>query len=375
MNFIVSSTLLLKNLQALSGVIGSNNTLPILDSFLFEISSNELVVSATDLETTMIAKINVQSKDSGSIAIPSKILLETLKAFPPDTPITFLIDNENYSIDISAIEGKYKLTGQNGKEFPKIPKVTGTTKFEIDADALYAAISKTLFATGTDDLRPVMTGVYCQFNKDDITFVATDAHKLVRYRRSDIKSEVAKTFVLPKKPLNQLKNTLGNLEKSKVKIESNDSNAFFSYENINLICRLIDGNYPNYEVVIPSDNPNKLNVDREVFLNSIKRVSIYSSQSTHQIRFKISGNEIRINADDPDYGNSAVERLTCKYKGEDLEIGFNSRFLIEMLSNIDTQTVNLEMSTPNRAGLIIPVDPENKSEDVLMLVMPVMLNY
>ena len=374
MNFIVSSTALLKNLQALGGVISSNNTLPILDNFLFEIENNELVVSATDLETTMISKIEVKSKDSGSVAIPAKILIDTLKAFPPDTPITFLIDNKTFSIDISAIEGKYKLSGQDGKEFPKTPKFTGTTKLELNSDILASAINKTLFAAGNDDLRPVMTGVFCQFNLDNVIFVATDAHKLVRYRRNDVSSSVSKSFILPKKPLNQLKNTLAHLNNQPVSIECNENNAFFSYENINMICRLIDGNYPNYEVVIPTNNPNKLTIDRISILNSVKRVAIFSNQSTHQIKFKITGNEIRINADDLDYGNSAVERLNCKYEGDDIEIGFNSRFLIEMLSNIDTPMIDIELSTPSRAGLILPVDPENKDENVLMLVMPVMLN-
>jgi DNA polymerase-3 subunit beta len=372
MKFIVSSTSLLKQLQAISGVLSSSNALPILDNFLFDIDKNQLKISASDLETTMSTVIAIESKDSGAIAVPAKLLLETLKTFA-DQPLTFNIDDQKFGIEIVSDYGKYKLTGHNGNEFPKLPSIEAASSLDLDASVLGAAITKTLFATGNDDLRPVMSGVFCQLGTESITFVATDAHKLVRYRRSDAKAEGESSFIIPKKPLNLLKNTLASVS-GNVKIEYNKTNAFFSFENTNLICRLIDGKYPNYEAVIPKENPNKLTVDRVSFLSSIKRVSIFSNKTTHQVRLKIAGSELSISAEDLDFANEASERLTCQYAGEDMEIGFNSKFLAEMLTNLNCENVNLEMSAPNRAGILLPAEKENASEDVLMLVMPVMLN-
>lgn len=372
MKFIVSSNSLLKQLQAIGGVLNSNNSLPILDNFLFEIDKNKLKISASDLETTMSTIINIESKDVGTIAVPAKLLLETLKTFV-EQPLTFNIDSTKFGIEIISDYGKYKLTGFNGDEFPKLPNIESASSLEIDASVLAFAINKTLFATGNDELRPVMSGVFCQLSADDITFVSTDAHKLVRYRRTDAKALTSSAFIIPKKPLTLLKNTLASVS-GIVKIEYNKTNAFFAFENTNLICRLIDGKYPNYEAVIPKENPNKLTIDRVSFLNSIRRVSIFSNKTTHQIRLKIAGSELSISAEDLDFANEASERLTCQYAGEDMEIGFNSKFLAEMLSNLGCENVNLEMSAPNRAGILLPTDKENPSEDVLMLVMPVMLN-
>lgn len=373
MNFIVSSTLLLKQLQSIGGVLSSSNTLPILDNFLFTIAETELTLSASDLETTIISKIPVQSKETGSVAIPAKILLDTLKTFPPDTPIYFNIDNATFAIEISAGDGKYHLGGHNGDEFPKVPVIEIAATLELPSQVLANAINKTIFATGNDDLRPAMAGVLCQISPESVIFVATDAHKLVRYKRLDIKSDVSKSFIMPKKPLIQLKGLLASSDVP-VKIEYDEKNAFFSFGTVNLVCRLIDGKYPNYEAVIPKDNPNLLTIDRVSFLNSIKRISIFSNQSTHQVRIKIAGSELTISAEDLDFANSATERLTCQYEGTDVEIGFNARFILDMLNNLDTERVNLEMSLPNRAGLLLPVDLENKSEEILMLIMPVMLN-
>lgn len=377
MRFIVQSPLLLKNLQTISGVLSSNTTLPILENFLFELKEGKLVVTASDLETTMTVNISLDNEtlgdsEEGSIAIPAKKLLESLKTFP-DIPLVFSIDTKNYGVEISAGEGKYKLSGQNGEEFPQIPVLEDSTVIEINSDVIATAISKTLFASGNDELRPVMLGVFCELTPDDITFVATDAHKLARYRRRDVKAENSASFILPKKPLNQLRNSLANKD-IPIKIEYNQRNAFFSFENIELVCRLIDGKYPNYEAVIPKENPNKLIIDRISFLNSIRRVAIFANQSTHQVRLKISGQELFISAEDIDYSNEARERLACSYDGEAMEIGFNSKFLQEMLSNIDSEMITIEMSQPNRAGILVPVDNENKDEDILMLVMPVMLN-
>lgn len=374
MKFIVSSTKLLKQLQAVGGVLSSSNTLPILENFLFQIDKNTLTITASDLETTMLARVDdIQANESGKIAIPAKMLIDILKTFPPDTPITFIVDPETFNISLSAGEGKYKLAGQNGEEFPKIPEIENTATLEIETKALAEAFNKTIFATGNDDIRPVMSGVLCELTAESINFVATDAQKLVRYKRLDYTSDVEKSFILPKKPLNQLKSTLNAVE-GMATIDYNASNAKFTFGNITLICRLIDGKYPPYQAVIPAENPNKLTIDRVSLLNSIKRVSIFSNQSTHQIRLKIAGSELTISAEDLDYANSANERLNCQFEGSDMEIGFNAKFMLEMLTNLDTELVNLEMSMPNRAGLLIPVDPDNKKEDILMLVMPVLLN-
>lgn len=373
MKFIVSSTVLLKNLQAISGVLGSSSALPILENFLFELENTSLRVTASDLETTMTVTIPLSmTEEGGIIAVPAKILLDTLKTLP-DIPVTFTASTRgDRIIELQTGEGKYKLAGQDGDTFPKPPLMDEVTSLEVDSVLLADAISKTVFATGNDDLRPVMSGVFCEFTPDDLTFVATDAHKLVRYKRTDAKANDSASFILPKKPLNQLKNLLAS-EEVPVKLEYNNTNASFAFRNILLVCRLIEGRYPNYEAVIPRENPNKLVIDRLTFLNSIRRVSIFSNQSTHQVRLTISGQELHLAAEDIDFANEARERLACSYEGQDMEIGFNSRFLAEMLNNIDSSEISLEMSEPNRAGILRPVNNENANEDILMLVMPVML--
>ncbi len=373
MKFIVSSSLLLKQLQSIGGVLNTNNALPILDNFLFQVNDNELRVSASDLETTMTTTLQLEkSEKSGTVAIPAKTLLETLKTFA-EQPLKFAVDKKTFGIEISSDNGKYKLTGFDGDDFPKVPEMDGASSIEIQSGALFNAINKTIFATGNDELRPVMSGVLFELAKEGLTFVATDAHKLVRYKRTDSKSSKSNSLILPKKPLNLLKNVLTSID-SPVRIEYNDSNAFFAVDGVQLICRLIEGKYPNYEAVIPKNNPNKLTIERISFLNSIRRVSIFSNKTTHQIRLKLIGSELNISAEDLDFANEANERLTCQYDGEDLEIGFNSRFLAEMLSNLDTENVTLEMSAPNRAGILTPSGNSEKAEDILMLVMPVMLN-
>lgn len=374
MKFIVSSALLLKNLQAIGGVVSSNNTLPILDDFLFEINEGNLRVTASDLETTMSVLLKLTlSEDEGKVAIPARILIDTLKTFA-DVPVTFTINEENFSVEMTAGEGKYKLNGHNGNEYPETPTIEEGSSFEMSSDSLAEAISKTVFAAGNDELRPVMSGVLMELTEDSISFVATDAHKLVRYSRKDIKAQRDDSIILPTKPLNQIKHILQS-DENHVKIEYNEKNAFFGFGNIHLICKLIVGKYPNYRAVIPAENPNKLQLERALLLNSIKRVSLFANQSTHQIRFKISGQSLELSAEDIDYSNEAVETINCNYDGEDLEIGFNSKFMQEMLSNISTKEVLIEMSQPNRAGLIHPIEvSEQNDEDILMLVMPVMLN-
>ncbi len=371
MKFIVSSSYLLKQLQVLGSVINATNTLHILDNFLFELNHNQLKVSASDLETTMSAVLEIESTSEGAIAVPARLLLETLKTFP-EQPLTFTV-KENATIEISSDLGKYVLGYFPGDEFPKAEQLEDPSKTEISAEILQTAISKTIFAAGNDDLRPVMSGVYFQFAPTGVIFVATDAHKLVKYSRTDVTSTSESNFIMPKKPLNILKNILATSD-AVVTIEYNASNAMFSFEGYNLICRLIDGKYPNYEAVIPKENPNKLLMSRTQFLSSVRRVSIYANKTTHQIRLKIAGTELNISAEDIDYSNKADERLTCDYQGDDMQIGFNSRFLIEMLTNLHSDEIQLEMSLPNRAGILTPVDGLDEGETVTMLVMPVMLN-
>jgi DNA polymerase-3 subunit beta len=371
MKFIVSSIYLLKQLQTLGGVINNSNTLPILDNFLFELKNSKLTVSASDLESTMASTMEVESDNEGSVAVPAKLLLETLKTFP-EQPLTFVVEDNN-TIEISSNHGKYVLAYASADEFPKSISLDSPSTTIVSADILATAISKTIFAAGSDDLRPVMSGVFFQFSTESLTFVATDAHKLVKYSRTDVKANETAEFIMPKKPLNLLKGILSGSDDN-VSIEYNESNAKFSFDNSVLICRLIDGKYPNYEAVIPKENPNHLTISRNQFLNSVKRVSIFSNKTTHQIRLKIAGAELNISAEDIDYSNKAEERLTCDFQGDDMQIGFNSRFLTEMLSNLNADDVQLEMSMPNRAGILTPVDGLELGENVTMLVMPVMLN-
>ena len=286
--------------------------------------------------------------------------------------MTFVVEPNN-TIEISSNDGKYALAYVNADEFPKPIDLKDSSQTIIPANILNSAINKTVFATGNDDLRPVMSGVFFQFSTENLTFVATDAHKLVKYTRLDLKANNTTEFIMPKKPLNLLKGILGS-DNEDVSIEYNDSNAKFSFGNSILICRLIDGKYPNYEAVIPKENPNQLSIGRNQFLNSVRRVSIFSNKTTHQIRLKIAGAELNISAEDIDYSNKAEERLTCDYQGDDMQIGFNSRFLNEMLGNLESEEVKLEMSLPNRAGILTPVDGLDTGEEVTMLVMPVMLN-
>ena len=374
MKFIVSSLKLLKNLQALSGVIGTKNTLPILDDFLFQLTENELKITTSDLDVTMsVSMVPDMVEGTGEVTIPARLLLEIMKNFP-DVPITINVDNNTLAVELIAGEGRYKLAGHKSDEFPQLPVMADTSVWEIPADVLARGFEKTVFATGMDEIRPIMSGVLMEMTENYLTFVATDAHKLVRYRRMDVKSDVVASFIMPKKPINQLKNILAGLADEPVRIEFNKTNASYVFGDYVLICRLLEGRYPNYEAVIPKSNPNQLTIDRQTFLSAIRRVAVFSSKATHQVRFRITGQEIMLTAEDVDFYNEAKERLACSYTGDDMEIGFNSRFFQEMLGNFDSNEVKLEMSAPNRAGILTPVDNANESEDLLMLLMPVMLN-
>ncbi|WP_186754428.1 DNA polymerase III subunit beta [Echinicola salinicaeni] len=371
MKFIVSSSALLKQLSGINGVVTTNPVVPILENFLFEIKEGKLTITASDLQTSMMTEIDVEAKEDGNIAVPARILIETLKNLP-EQPVTFSIDHDTYSVEISSDNGRYKLAGENATDFPKIPSVTNATAVDMSTEVLSSAINNTIFATSNDELRPAMTGVYVNLSNTNATFVATDGHRLIRYRRVDIAAQDAASIIIPRKALNLLKSTLPT-ENVPVTVEFNNSNAYFKFGNIQMICRLIDERFPDYENVIPVDNNNDMTIDKVEFLSSLKRIAIYANKTTHQVRLKLTGSELQISAEDLDFSNEANERLSCEHEGEDIEIGFNAKFLVEMLNNISAKEVTLKFSAPNRAGLIVPSE-KGENEDILMLVMPVMLN-
>jgi DNA polymerase-3 subunit beta len=375
MKFVVSSMELLEHLQAINRVISSKNTLPILDNFLFSLEGGILEITASDLESTLITQIQLENTEGeGQIAVPARLLTDSLKEFP-DIPLTFEINTDNMNIVIQSENGKFSIMGQNGAEFPQIPVIKADQKqqVELDPDLLYHGIAKTLFATADDELRPVMNGIFLELSPDDLTFVASDAHKLVRYKRTDGSAPGASSFILPKKPASLLKNILPK-EENPVALEFDDRNAFFKLTNYRLVCRLVEGNYPSYNSVIPTDNPYKMSIDRLAFYNTLKRVSVFANQASSLVKLSLTGNQLNISAQDLDFSISANERLSCQYEGEDMEIGFKSTFLIEILSNLASSDVILEMSDPTRAGILVPGEAGNEHEDTLMLLMPMMIN-
>ena len=377
MKFIVSRDVLYKNLSAISGVLGTNSTLPILDNFLFTVEGEMLTLMASDLDATMTATVQLTNVEGeGAVAIPSKTILETLKLMPVEIPIVFDIDLENHVLKFSTENGEYDSSCFPGEEYPAMKTMENPQSFEIDAPILQRAISKTLFATGNDELRPNMMGVLCELSNENITFVATDAHKLVRYTNAAVRVDDNASFILPKKPITQLKSILSGVnEKVKVEYTADTHHIRFSFANIMLFSSLREGKFPAYQAVIPKENPNKLVVKRSDFHKSICRVGIFSNQSTFQVRVSLSDEKIVITAEDLDFSNKAEEVIKGSYIGETMDIGFNSKFLREMLENMDSDETALEMSQPNRAALLIPTEQDSPDEDLLMLIMPVMLNY
>jgi DNA polymerase-3 subunit beta len=370
MKFIVSSSQLLKQLQHIAGVINANTVLPILEDFLFEVEKNKLNVVATDLETVMRIQLDIEAKDSGKVCIPARILIDSLKNIP-DQPLTFNID-KNFAVEITSDNGKYKVMGEHPDNFPKEPAADDTTSFNMTASALITAINKTLFAVSNDDLRPAMTGVYFELNNDYVQFVATDAHRLVRYKRTDVKAPRADSFIVPRKPLNLLKAALPDNE-DEITLSYNSNHLFVKHGTTQMSCRLIDARFPDYKVVIPSDNPYKMTVGKSDFQSALRRVNVFSNKSTNQVVLNISGSELQLAAQDVDFSFEGNERMNCRYDGEDLGIAFNARFLIEMLNAADSDEVRLELSTPTKAGIIKPTEAD-EDEELLMLVMPLMLN-
>ncbi len=375
MKFVVSSTELLSHLSAISKVISSKSTMPILDNFLFQLSETELTITASDLESTLITSLELDNiEGEGAVAVPAKLITDTLKEFP-EQPLTFQIDSESFQVEIFSDNGKFSIMGQDPEDFPEQPELDeeGASSIDVSHVVLLKGIEKTLFATADDELRPVMNGIYVELSPDFMSFVASDAHKLVRYRRTDAKAEFESSFILPKKPASLLKGLLPK-EEFDVKLEFDDKNAFFTLSNYKLICRLVEGNYPAYNSVIPTNNPNSMVIDRLNFFNTVKRVSVFSNQASNLIKLNINDNKLVVSAQDIDFSISAVERLGCEYEGEEIEIGFKSTFLQEILTNISSGDVKVELSDPTRAGLLLPAETDDEDEDMLMLLMPMMIN-
>jgi len=373
MRFDVSSTALLSRLQSISKVIASKNSLPILDSFLFDLDGNKLTITASDAETRLVTSVEVMnSKGTGLFAVSAKILLDPLKELP-EQPLTFDINDENLEIFIHFQNGKYNFIGQKGDTYPlQKPLNDNAIAIIVDSQMLLNGISRSLFATADDELRPVMNGIYFDIHTDDLTFVASDGHKLVRLRNLSVKSPERASFILPKKPANLLKNLLGK-ETEMVNIKFDDNNAYVNCANFEMVCRLIEGRYPNYNSVIPQENPFKVTIDRISFLNALKRVSVFSNPASSLVKLQLKESEMVVSAQDIDFSTSAEEKIVCQFDGTELNIGFKATYLIEILSNINSEEVILELAEPSRAGLIVPAENE-ENEDQLMLLMPMMLN-
>lgn len=372
MKFIVSSTGLFSHLQAISRVINSKNSLPILDCFLLELTDGTLSITASDSETTLATSIEVNEHEGdGRFAVNSKTILDALKEIP-EQPLTFEV-NENLEIIVKYQNGKYSLMGQNADEYPQTANLGGNAvHVTLGAPVLMNGINRSLFATADDELRPVMNGVYFDITTEDITFVASDGHKLVRNKTYKARGNEKAAFILPKKPATLLKNLLPK-EMADVQIDFDDRNAVFTLENYTMTCRLIEGRYPNYNSVIPQNNPHKATIDRAAFVSALKRVSVFSSAASSLIKLRLDMNTIQISGQDIDFSTSAEETLMCQYEGNPMSIGFKSTFLIDILNNMASQEVVFELADPSRAGVIVPVE-QNEEEDLLMLLMPMMLN-
>jgi DNA polymerase-3 subunit beta len=371
MKFIASSSTLLKKLSQLNGVVSTNAVIPILEYFLFEVESGQLTITSTDLETSMRSSIPVESKEEGKIAVPAKLIIDFLKTLP-EQPITFTINPDNNNIDLKSDKGSYKISGESADDFPKMPEVEDATKIELGVPVLQTAILSTMFAISNNELRPAMTGLYFDFTGGEAKWVSTDSNKLVKYTRGDVDVDQESAFIVPKKALNLLKGTLPN-EDIMLSLHYNNHNAQFKFNDFTMVCRLVDEKFPNYDAAIPKENPFVLTINRQELLGSLKRMANFSNKTTYQVRFKLAGNTCNISAQDIDFSNEGNETLACEFDGEDMEIGFNARFLSEMLSVIDTDTVNVLLSEPNRPGIIKPTE-SGDGEDLMMLLMPIVLN-
>jgi DNA polymerase-3 subunit beta len=373
MKFDVSSTALLSRLQSISKVIASKNTLPILDCILFELRGNRLTITASDVDTRMVTSMEVlNAEGAGLFAVTAKILLDPLKELP-EQPLNFEINDNTLEILIHFENGKYSFIGQNGDTYPQQKQLSETcVAISMGAQKLLSGISRSIFATAEDELRPVMNGIYFDIQQESLTIVASDGHKLVRLRNLSIHSPERASFILPKKPANMLRSVLAK-DTEEVKIKFDENNAYISGSNFDMICRLIEGRYPNYNNVIPQENPYKVTIDRISLLNALKRVSVFSNASSSLVKLNVTEGQLVISAQDIDYSTSAEEKIVCDFDGSELKIGFKATFLIEILGNIASEHVVLKLADPSRAGLIIPTENE-ENEELLMLLMPMMLN-
>jgi DNA polymerase-3 subunit beta len=373
MKFNVSSSKLFSQLQAVSRVINNKNSLPILDDVLFDLAGNTLTLTASDGETTIRTNVEVENAEgAGKVASAAKLLLETLKEFS-EQPLAFTIDENNFAVNMVSQNGTYSFVGVNGNEYPEMPEAEADARqILMPANVLQSAIEKTIFCTADDDLRPVMNGVFFDITEDKVTMVATDAHRLVRYMNTGVKAGVAASFILPKKPASMLKNLLAK-EEEDVKVTFGAKNARFEFGNTIVVCRQIEGRFPNYNAVIPQGNQNVVTVDRQTIINACKRVAVFANNGTAQLRLALSENQIKISAQDIDFSTSAEETISCDYNGTPMAIGFKAPFLIDLLSSIESADVQLKLADPARAGLILPAENE-ENEDVLMLLMPMLLN-
>jgi len=376
MKFIASSTELLAYLQSLNKIVPSRSIVPLVENFLFEINHEGLKVTATDLETTMIAHIELTNVEGeGKFAIESKRLLDILKEFSQQ-PLSFEINEETYEVNIKSETGKYSIPGYSAvDEFPEPAEISpdSASSFVIAPEVLAKGINSSFFAISEDDLRPVMNGILIELKSDYATFVASDSHKLVRYRRFDIKSDTEASFILPKKPADIIRNILPKLDED-VTVEFDNRNAKFKMTGFTVVSRLIEGNFPDYEAVMPQNNDKKVEIDRSSLHNTIRRVSLFSNEASKLVKFYFHNNEVEISAQDIDFSISAYEQIPCLYDSEDIKIGFKSTFLLEILQNINASEVALTMSDQKRAALVFPVSKDDDNEDVLMLVMPMMID-
>ena len=373
MRLTISSTALASRLSALSKVFNNKNTMPILDCYLFDVKGNTLTITASDSENVMTTQLQADEADSeGTFAVNYRTILDAVRELP-EQPLTLDVDMSSFAVKVIYLNGMYNFTAQRGDEFPRLqPLHDGATSIIIDSKTLVNDISHSIFATANEELRPVMNGIYFDLNQDGLAIVASDGHKLVRTRNKNIKTENPMSFILPKKPATLLKNVLTKSE-DEVIIRFDDRNANISYADGSLTCRLIEGRYPNYNSVIPQDNPNQLTMDRMVMIGVIRRVLPFASDSSQQIRLHIEAGKAVISSEDIEFYTSAKEEIICDYTGATMDIGFKGSTLMEILTNLDCEEVTLEFADPSRPCLILPTQqPEN--EDILMLIMPMLLN-
>ncbi len=370
MKFTISSGTLQKQLNLANGAIATNPVVPILENFVFRTEGTDLVIMATDLETSVVAHTEVQADGDFAVAVPAKLLLDTLKALP-EQPVTFDID-EKFAIQLTSAYGKYRLAGSDAADFPRLPEAEGVEQLSLSVSVLERAINKTLFATTTDELRPAMMGVFFEVEGSEVNFVATDAHKLVKFSAQELTGDASGTFIVPRKGLTLLKTALHGSDE--VMMSFNKKHAFFEIGKTKVTCLLINANFPDYNNVIPKDNPKTLTVDRADLQSSLRRIALYANRTTNQVQLDLSPGSLTLTGRDADYNSEATEQLTCTFEGEPLKIAFNAKFLQEMLGALNAETITMKFSEPNRAAIMLP-STEDEHEKTLMLVMPVMVHY